>query len=113
MGSDVNFVVLDVLPRLAPGVVVHFHDIFLPYEYPRTWLEDYALYWNEQYLLQAFLSLNPDYEVLCAVAALSADHSEDFQAILPPAWPRWPAGRSGSAGARADGNGRSDRRALL
>ena len=40
LGSDVNFIVLDVLPRLAPGVTVHFHDIFLPYEYPRGWLED-------------------------------------------------------------------------
>ncbi len=35
LGSDVNFIILDVLPRLAPGVIVHFHDIFLPFEYPR------------------------------------------------------------------------------
>src|SRR3954452_12289297 len=43
IGSDVNFIVLEVLPRLAPGVVVHLHDIFLPYEYPRSWLEDHGL----------------------------------------------------------------------
>jgi hypothetical protein len=84
IGSDVNFVVLDVLPRLAPGVVVHFHDIFLPYEYPRNWLDDYALYWNEQYLVQAFLSLNREFEVLCAVAALASDRRDRLARALPP-----------------------------
>lgn len=83
VGSDVNHIVLDVLPRLAPGVVVHFHDIFLPYEYPRRWLEDFGLYWSEQYLLQAFLALNPDFEVLLAVAALARDRGEGFAALLP------------------------------
>jgi hypothetical protein len=83
VGSDVNHIVLDVLPRLAPGVVVHFHDIFLPYEYPRRWLEDFGLYWSEQYLLQAFLALNPGFEVLVAVTALLRDRSEAFAALLP------------------------------
>jgi hypothetical protein len=83
IGSDVNFIVLDVLPRLAPGVVVHFHDIFLPYEYPRRWLEDFGLYWAEQYLLQAFLACNRDFEVLFAVAALSRDRAERFAELLP------------------------------
>jgi predicted O-methyltransferase YrrM len=83
IGSDVNFVVLEVLPRLAPGVVVHFHDIFLPYEYPRRWLEDFGLYWAEQYLLQAFLSMNAGYEVLLAVTALARDRADAFAAILP------------------------------
>jgi predicted O-methyltransferase YrrM len=84
MGSDVNFIVLEVLPRLAPGVVVHFHDIFLPYEYPRKWLEDFGLYWAEQYLLQAFLSLNADFDVLAAVAALARDRTRELAALLPP-----------------------------
>jgi hypothetical protein len=83
LGSDVNFIVLEVLPRLAAGVTVHFHDIFLPYEYPRRWLEDYALYWSEQYLLQAFLSLNRDYEVLLATAALVRDRPSELRALLP------------------------------
>jgi hypothetical protein len=73
IGSDVNHIVLRVLPLLAPGVLVHFHDICLPYEYPRYLLEDYALYWAEQYLLQAFLSMNPGYEVRFATDALCRD----------------------------------------
>ena len=59
LDSDVNRIVLDVLPALAPGVLVHVHDIFLPYEYPRRWLEESGFFWAEQYLLQAFLVDNP------------------------------------------------------
>jgi predicted O-methyltransferase YrrM len=83
LASDVNFVVLEVLPRLADGVVVHLHDIFLPYEYPRTWLEDFGLYWTEQYLVQAFLALNGGYEVLAAVHALQRQRTEAMRALLP------------------------------
>ncbi|MDQ3850917.1 MAG: class I SAM-dependent methyltransferase [Actinomycetota bacterium] len=83
VGSDVNFIVLEVLPRLAAGVVVHVHDVFLPYEYPRRWPEDFGLYWSEQYLVQAFLALNPSFEVLCAVAALHRDRHAELERLLP------------------------------
>jgi hypothetical protein len=83
VGGDVNRIVLDVLPRLAPGVIVHFHDIFLPYEYPREWPERFGLFWQEQYLLQAFLALNPDYEVLCALHALVRERGERMRALIP------------------------------
>jgi len=36
-GSDVNYLILDILPRIKPGVVIHFHDISLPYEYPKIY----------------------------------------------------------------------------
>lgn len=88
IGSDVNFVVLDVLPRLAPGVVVHLHDIFLPYEYPRAWVEDFALYWAEQYLVQAFLCLNPAFEALVSVAALTKERRAELDARVPAGVPR-------------------------
>ncbi len=81
LGSEVNRIVLRVLPLLAPGVLVHFHDISLPYEYPRYLFEDYALYWTEQYLLQAFLSMNPNFEVVCAVHALCRDRPKAAAAV--------------------------------
>ena len=84
-GGDVNHIVLDVLPRLRPGVLVHFHDIFLPWEYPRVWAEDYGLYWAEQYLLQAFLSMNDGFEVVCALYALSREQPEGLRELVP-AW---------------------------
>jgi hypothetical protein len=85
VGSDVNRIVLDVLPLLRPGVIVHFHDVFLPYEYPRAWLEDYGLYWSEQYLLQAFLSGNPSWEVLVPLHALARADEARLRAVLPGA----------------------------
>lgn len=81
IGSDVNRIILRILPLLAPGVIVHFHDICLPYEYSRYLLEDYALYWAEQYMLQAFLSMNPSYEVLYSTDALCRDRGPQAEAV--------------------------------
>jgi hypothetical protein len=83
MASDVNFLVLDVLPSLAPGVVVHFHDIFLPWEYPRAWLEKLRRFWAEQYLLQAFLAFNGSFEVLLAAHAIARQHPERLRRVVP------------------------------
>ena len=77
LGSDVNFLVLERLPRASPGLLVHFHDIFLPWEYPRVSVEN-GKYWTEQYLLQAFLSGNPSYEVTLAAHALWRTSSDHF-----------------------------------
>jgi hypothetical protein len=83
LGSDVNFVVLEVLPKLAPGVIVHFHDIFLPWEYPREWFEEMDYLWAEQYLLQAFLSFNDEFEVLIPAAAVAREHPDRLAAVVP------------------------------
>jgi hypothetical protein len=61
-GNDVVRLMLEVLPRLRKGVVVHIHDILLPYDYPMDWTRDYG--WNEQYLVQAVLQGSTDFEVL-------------------------------------------------
>ena len=81
-GGDVNRIVLDVLPALAPGVLAHFHDVFLPWEYPRPWVEN-GIWWNEQYLLQAFLCGNPEWEVLFAAHALSRAEPEALRRLVP------------------------------
>jgi hypothetical protein len=83
IGGDVNHVVLDILPGLGRGVLVHFHDIFLPWEYPRKWAEDYGLYWSEQYLLQGFLSLNKEFEILCALYALARRRPDKLRELIP------------------------------
>jgi len=59
--SDVTYVFLDVLPNLRPGVLIHFHDICWPEDYPSTWTE--RLY-NEQYVLGVLLLFATDYEIL-------------------------------------------------
>jgi hypothetical protein len=83
IGSDVQYEFLEILPRLAPGVMVHIHDIFLPEEYPETWVGEWYRFWNEQYLLQAFLSCNPDFEVLWGGAWMRRNHSERLEAVFP------------------------------
>ncbi len=61
-GSDVNHLLFNVLPKLAPGVFVHFHDIFHAFEYPDRWLRE-GWYWNECYLLRAFLAFNREWNI--------------------------------------------------
>lgn len=66
IGGDVQYIFLEILPRLQKGVLIHFHDIFLPAEYHKRWILNDHLFWNEQYLLQAFLAFNDCFEVLWA-----------------------------------------------
>lgn len=63
-GSDVNYLVFQVLPRLPAGVLIHFHDIFLPFEYPTDWAIGENRSWNEQYLLRALLMDSKAYKVV-------------------------------------------------
>jgi Methyltransferase domain len=91
IGGDVNYLFLEVLPRLNPGVIVHVHDIFLPFEYRRDWVLDEFRFWTEQYLLQAFLTFNSEFEVLLASYYLSRYHKEHLRAAFPDL-PRWIGG---------------------
>lgn len=63
-GGDVVYLYLQVLPRLRPGVVIHAHDIFLPFEYPEPFVIEQQWGWGEQYLLHALLMGNPGFEIL-------------------------------------------------
>jgi hypothetical protein len=85
-GSDVNFMLLEVLPRLNPGVLVHFHDINLPYEYPKVYFTNpqFRVFWTEAYLLQAFLAFNSKFEVLLAMNYLQTDHMDEFCEAFAP-----------------------------
>jgi hypothetical protein len=76
IGGDVVYEYLEVIPRLAPGVLVHVHDVFFPYDYPREWVMNMHRFWTEQYLLQAFLSFNSAFEILVSTSILHADHPE-------------------------------------
>lgn len=63
IGSDVNFLFFDVLPRLKPGVIIHIHDIFWPFEYPHEWIME-GRAWNEAYLLRALLLGSDMFEIV-------------------------------------------------
>jgi predicted O-methyltransferase YrrM len=78
-GGDVQYEFLEILPRLKRGVLVHVHDIFLPGEYPRAWVMEDHRFWNEQYLLQAFLAFNDSFQVEWGGAYMHLRHPEDLR----------------------------------
>ncbi|MEQ8660624.1 MAG: class I SAM-dependent methyltransferase, partial [Gammaproteobacteria bacterium] len=81
-GSDVLHLLYHVLPRLAPGVLVHFHDVPWPFEYPRHWLEQ-GRAWNEAYLLRAFLQYNDAFEIVYFNAYMEQCQRAAYAAALP------------------------------
>jgi predicted O-methyltransferase YrrM len=82
IGSDVNHLFLEVLPRLAAGVVVHVHDIFWPFEYPPVWLAG-GRAWNEAYLLRGLLTGGSRYRVLLFSSYLERHARAEWAAALP------------------------------
>jgi methyltransferase family protein len=83
IGGDVQFEYLEILPRLQPGVFVHVHDIFLPFEYPLSWIRDRKWFWTEQHLVQAFLAFNSAFEVVLALSYLNAHHRDALACAAP------------------------------
>jgi Methyltransferase domain len=83
IGGDVNYLFLEVLPRLKPGVIVHVHDIWFPFDYDRQWVLGEFRFWAEQYLLQAFLAFNSEFEVLICNSYLGFYFPEELKSCFP------------------------------
>ncbi len=81
-GNDVEYEFLEILPRLAPAVLIHIHDISLPRHYPKVYFDN-QLYWNEQYLLQAFLTFNSRFKVLWAGNYMILKYPERVCTVFP------------------------------
>jgi hypothetical protein len=73
----------EIVPRIAPNVLIHVHDIFTPRDYPEAWLRSERRLWNEQYLLEAFLAFNNEYEIVSALNWLKHNHFEAMAAACP------------------------------
>lgn len=82
-GGDVNYLILKILPTLNKGVWIHFHDIFIPDNYPVEWLRDEFRLWNEQYLLEALLLNNEKFEIICAMHYLNATYKKEVNCVFP------------------------------
>lgn len=84
-GSDVNYYLFDILPRLKPGVFIHIHDIFYPFEYPKEWViyGNGRFGWNEGYILRAFLMNQADYEIVLFNDFVQHFHKEDILKNMP------------------------------
>ena len=84
VGSDVNYLLLDVVPSLAAGVVVHVHDIVFPYVTPRDhWLFDRLMFWQENVLLKALLTHNDALDVIYCASNLYHTDPAALSAAFP------------------------------
>lgn len=82
-GGDVCREILEILPRLRPGVWVHVHDIFFPHDYPADWLIERRIAWTEQYLLEGFLAFNRAFATRAALQWLWIDHLDSLRSHWP------------------------------
>ena len=82
LGSDVNRIIFDILPLLKQGVVIHIHDIFWPFEYPKAWVQE-GRAWNEAYLLRAFLQFNSHFDIIYFADYVAHRHHSWLQEHMP------------------------------
>lgn len=83
MDSDVLHEFFRILPELAPGVLIHFHDIFTPLDYPKKFVMTNLCFWGEQYLLEAFLAYNQAFKVVWASSAMQLMHPQLIETSFP------------------------------
>jgi Methyltransferase domain len=83
IGSDVVSEYLEIVPRLAGGVFIHAHDIFIPGDYPREAVLHNLSFWSEQYLLQALLMFNPQFQVLWGSSCMQNRASAELEFAFP------------------------------
>ena len=81
--GDVLYEVFNIFPQLKPGVYIHIHDIFSPFDYPKNWFVQEYRMWNEQYLLEAFLMHNKQYEIIGALSYLGYKYPQLAQKNFP------------------------------
>ena len=77
-----NYIFSKILPILNKGVIIHFHDIFLDFEYPEIWIKE-GRNWNESYVLRSFLQYNNDYEILLFNSLVNSIYSDEVRAKYP------------------------------
>ena len=80
--SDVVHLLFKILPSLNKGVIIHFHDILWPFEYPRLWLDD-GRAWNEAYFLRAFLQFNSAFRILYFNSMMENRLSDFLRSTMP------------------------------
>jgi hypothetical protein len=82
LGSDVNYLFFNILPKLKKGVIVHIHDVMYPFEYPEAWVIE-KRFWNEAYLLRSFLTNNETFELLLFNSFMTVHHKDWLQKNMP------------------------------
>lgn len=83
VGSDVNYILFEIIPRLRPGVFIHFHDMMYPFEYPRDWIVERGWFWNESYMVRAFLQFNTKFRIMLWSQFLYGYYRHELERLMP------------------------------
>lgn len=79
IGSDVNYEILQIVPQLKVGAVIHWHDIMIPSDYPRKWIESGAMFWNESYMVHAFMLNNNCFRIIWASKYMQIHYPDNLR----------------------------------
>jgi predicted O-methyltransferase YrrM len=83
-GSDLNHIIFEILPILNKGVIIHFHDVYYPFEYPIEWaINKNGFGWNEIYILRSFLMYNNQFSIIFMNSFLELKYKEWFVVNMP------------------------------
>lgn len=82
LGSDVNYEILNIVPRLRVGALVHWHDIMIPTDYPISWIKN-GTFWNESYMVHAFMLNNECFRVVWASRYMQLNFPELLSKTFP------------------------------
>ncbi len=86
-GSDTVYFYLKILPYLPSGVIVHAHDVHLPYARNKEGLTQAKIYWGEQYVVMAHLHNTARYRVLFATEFLRKRQPEVLNRMMAGRYP--------------------------
>lgn len=83
IGSDVNYEMLNILPTLKVGALIHWHDIMIPGEYPKTWVEEEKIFWNESYMVHNFMLFNKSFRIIWGAKYFQINHPDKLKEVFP------------------------------
>ncbi len=79
IGSDVNFEILEIIPKLKVGAIIHWHDIMIPTNYWKRWIDNGNMFWNESYMVHSFMLFNNSYRVIWASRYMQINHPDELK----------------------------------
>lgn len=83
IGSDVNYEMLEIVPSMKVGSIIHWHDVMIPREYPKSWIKDNHIFWNESYMVHTFMLFNKSFKIVWASKYMQTKHPELLSQKFP------------------------------
>lgn len=83
INSDVNCEILEIIPKLKVGTLIHWHDIVMPTNYWKEWINDGNMFWNESYMVHSFMLFNAAYKIVWAARYMNLNCSDELQLSFP------------------------------